>query len=753
MTNASLDFDYEKAEAMIDFEDGRLTEVEQRLTDLLDSFPGAASTQKFNCLMARSTVRRCSGRWTDALQDLDICDELTGKLPLVMQTPSRVDVYHAKAKLLSTPDSAAYDPSAAMQLADKLSVLAPELANELKSELALRNGDWKTCIACSESALLRFERDGWRKPVAVLRRRIGEAWTGLGQLDRGAQELQIAYDFFEKFGAPDERAYSAIALARSHSLRGEHAVAWRLALHALADIDGLIRNFRVLQEQQQFVSDKLRIYDTAFDISLRCPGSEGTSRAWTIAERAKSFYLCQLLASAEVPLFDGVDPERLQELKRLELEVDRLARSLAAASRGDVSEQETEFVRVSNKRQQLLWDMMRSNPRWAAIKVPTPVSMEVILRALPTDWSPVSYFWSSRGGPTMEMYVFFRNNNGQAERVIVPWTSDELRALNDAHGRLAGEYGPDSPWTLQQFASKFFPSELTACLRPGQRLLVSPHAHNRGLPLHALELRGNGFVFTRWPVQYIPTMALLMAPQPSRAEDKVLLIGCPETPLNPGRLEGVAEEIEALKKLWQDKRPGKIEDRVFRPDDSPDRVGLPISRWCEYGLLHFSCHGKFYPARPFDAALLLGEDAVRATELFGVRLHASLAVLSACCLGATSTSTADEWIGMYLPLFYAGVGNLLVSLWEADADTAQRIMLRFHSGIARREPAATALSKALAPEPKIAQLWANWYLVGVPAQLQMEVEHAEQHHDYIAQNNAAGGSRGHTEGARIPKGS
>ena len=706
---------------MIDFEAGHFSEAEQRLSALLGSSPPLSNVQRFACLSARSTVRRCSGRWRDALGDLNACDDLIASLPRVMRVPASIDVYHATAKLLCTTDADTYDPSAAMQLATKIRPLAPELADELESDLALKNRDWERCIECSESALSHFDAGGWQKPVAVLRRRMGEARLGLGQLDRAADDLTTAYDFFARFGAPDERAYSAIALARLRSLCGEHREAWELASRALDDIDGLIRGFRVLQEQQQFVADKLRIYDSAFDIALRCGGARGTEQAWTAAERSKSFYLSQLLASADVPLFEGLDPGLSRRLKRLESEVDRCARLLMAARQDDAKERESEFVRVSNERQDLLSEMMRNNPRWAALKAPAAVSMDVILRGLPDDWCPVSYFWSSRGSSAIALYVFFRDACGQAQVATVPWTSDELRALNEAYRLFSGEYGPDSTWTLQQFASKFFPSTLTDCLRVGQRLLISPHLHNRGVPLHALQLGQEGFVFARWPVQYIPSMSLLVAPQRPAGADRVLLIGCPETPLNPGRLEGVPEEIQALKTLWQDKRPGKVDARVLGPNDSPDGVGLPISSWEEYGLLHVSCHGNFYPDRPFDAALFLGEDAVRATELFGVRLRASLAVLSACCLGATSTSTADEWIGMYLPLFYAGAKTVLVSLWQADTDTAERIMTRFHSAIALGKPVADALSEALVPEPHIPQLWANWYLVGVPDQLQTEV--------------------------------
>ena len=131
-------------------------------------------------------------------------------------------------------------------------------------------------------------------------------------------------------------------------------------------------------------------------------------------------------------------------------------------------------------------------------------------------------------------------------------------------------------------------------------------------------------------------------------------------------------------------------------------------------------HGTADGSPAFDAALLLGCDAVRTSELFATSLEASLVILSACNLGKQTSSVArtssDEWVGISLPMFYAGAGQLLVSLWEADADTAQTIMVSVHSAIAGGAPVAQALRQALTTvaDSAVEQLWANWYLVGIP---------------------------------------
>ena len=70
--------------------------------------------------------------------------------------------------------------------------------------------------------------------------------------------------------------------------------------------DFLIRRFSSLLDQQRFLVDKLKRYAEAFRIALgNADDDEDYLRAWSIAERSKSFYLCQLLASAGTALFEG----------------------------------------------------------------------------------------------------------------------------------------------------------------------------------------------------------------------------------------------------------------------------------------------------------------------------------------------------------------------------------------------------------------------------------------------------------------
>jgi len=225
------------------------------------------------------------------------------------------------------------------------------------------------------------------------------------------------------------------------------------------------------------------------------------------------------------------------------------------------------------------------------------------------------------------------------------------------------------------------------------------------------------------PVQYMPTLALLLLHQPTTGPKKVLLMACEEDDFGDPTLEQVRSEIENLHQVWSTKRPGLVPPPYYIQKQSvPSESGIPLDEWKNFEFIHIACHGVFPAGRPLDAALRLGKEALRASELFGIRLHAKLVSLSACDLGAQAVHDAgvrlqgDEWIGMYLPLFYAGAQTLLVSLWEADSEKAAQFMETLHTALSEGvSPAEAFQSASISQSRKRPTLWANWYLVGYPS--------------------------------------
>ena len=273
-----------------------------------------------------------------------------------------------------------------------------------------------------------------------------------------------------------------------------------------------------------------------------------------------------------------------------------------------------------------------------------------------------------------------------------------------------------------RLCAKLLPAALRASLPARASLLVSPHAGAHLLPLHALGDEGTRLGEAH-DVQYIPTLALLAQAAARPAARPLLALGCVTNGFGDSPLQDVEPEIREIDATWaaQASEDAPTHARLLGSEDGLDAAGAPLSDWGEFAHVHLACHGDFPEGRPFDAALRLGREALRGSELFGTRLAARLVSLSACSVGrhgggAPGRDAPEEWLGLYLPLFYAGARTVLVSLWAADSQPARELMTALHQRLARGEAPSRALRQVLEtlkeqPEPQ----WANWYLVGIPS--------------------------------------
>jgi CHAT domain-containing protein len=719
-----------RTEAMIGFEEGRLIEAEHQLSALIDTI-GRPQTRPLKgelcaCLLNRATVRRFSNQWEKALSDLVSCEKWVPELAPLLQASILMQIYFSRAEILATPYSSLFDPPAALKNVIDFRALnhSSWAADGLESKLAFYNRDWDRASQLAKQAAAALSTEGWLAGAAQCRRLAGEAYLEGGKLNQAEIELKFVQAFFLKNGPPDQLAATFLALARLKSRSGEQDGAWDLVCQALDGIEDLIRDFHDPPSQQRFLIDKLKFYDYAFDIGLARGGIEGTLRAWTIAERAKSFYLCQLIANSDIPVFADIAPEEIRQLKDLESQLDLYERNKATCNQNSARavELEARCQQISQQRQDCLFKIMRENPRWAALRKPPRFSMAVLLSRLGSDYAPLSYFWRENPESATQLYLFFVDRNQVPAYQAISWTRTELEVLDNCQKKLQGAVDVFDPVIPPQLAAKLIPPEVVSSIGAGHTILISPHGRLHNIPLHVISLPEDDYLISRWPVQYVPTFSINVADGPDPKEEAVLLIGCPENAFNDPKLEGVEAEISSLSQVWSEKLPGCVKPIIIAADQSPGSAGCPIDSWINYRYIHIASHGYFPAGEPFNAALRLGSDALRTSEFFAAHIGARLVCLSACQLGRSVNrieqvgSAGDEWLGLFLPLFYAGVQYLVVSLWNANDEIAADLMKTLHTHLSQNLTPAVAFQQAvISVSDRFLPLWANWYLVGSPA--------------------------------------
>jgi CHAT domain-containing protein len=144
-----------------------------------------------------------------------------------------------------------------------------------------------------------------------------------------------------------------------------------------------------------------------------------------------------------------------------------------------------------------------------------------------------------------------------------------------------------------------------------------------------------------------------------------------------------------------------------------------------FDVVHIATHGLLDDTAPMYSALLLGGDGekedglLEAREILDMRLHARVAVLSACETGRGRVTPAEGVIGMSWALFAAGCPTSVVSLWKAESAATQTLMVELHRRLIRGESPAVALRHAqlrVMRDPKTAHpmYWAPFVVVGAP---------------------------------------
>jgi hypothetical protein len=725
---------------MLRFEEGEIPEAEAELTRLIESAtPGHDPKLRqllYHLYQDRATVRRRANQWDDALLDLAVAERFIDDLSPLLHATGRGAVADARARILSEPANPLEDLAEAMRQVRKIREAGnlDFAADDIESRLAYRAGDWPRAAALSRRAAATLGEQGWLGAAAICQRRAAEALLKAGDPEGAEAELLVARRQIDEFGTPLDLAQTDLVHAKLLSARSDHDEAWEKALKALKQFDGLIRRFSVLSDQQVFLIDKLERYGDAFAIALGAGGDRGCLRAWSVAERSKSFYLCQLVASADVSLFEGVDPALLRAFQEAGEELDRLETKyglmgFARRESGAGHELAARLRECSGRKAGLLKDLMRSNSRWARVNVPGELDMSVQVRQLPDGWSVLSYYWeysSASGAGTREgvkLNIFWTDDAKRPRHMVTEWNLECLHLLETSRARLRGSVPMGANLIPEVLSDFILPAKVWGSIAENTRLLISPHGLLQLLPLHAMTLSSGDYAAGRWAVQYLPSLSLLPLGSQADQKDPVLLIGCMQDGFGDGPLTEVRGELESLSALWSATPSRPVVHHLLAPEGSPEAVGAGIETWGTFGVLHAACHGDFPHGRPFDAGLRLGSASVRASDFFGIRLDGAVASFSACSLGRHAESlgerpvVGDEWIGLFLPLLYAGIRCVVASLWDAYSEPAARFMGFLHVALKRGDDPAAAMRWAqdrTASETPYPATWANWYAVGLP---------------------------------------
>ncbi|KAG2342069.1 hypothetical protein BDR05DRAFT_949327 [Suillus weaverae] len=152
--------------------------------------------------------------------------------------------------------------------------------------------------------------------------------------------------------------------------------------------------------------------------------------------------------------------------------------------------------------------------------------------------------------------------------------------------------------------------------------------------------------------------------------------------------------IKTLVELWDDvvcpvvKNLGKFAQRAT--------CALRDNNW-----FHFACHGTQNLDEPFNSAFLMRDQPLSLLDITQMDLSRhQFAFLSACETAVGDSKTPDEVIHLAAGLQFAGVENVVGTLWEVEDSTVRRLVEAFYKnlcgdGTMNSKRAARALHRAV----------------------------------------------------------
>jgi CHAT domain-containing protein len=216
------------------------------------------------------------------------------------------------------------------------------------------------------------------------------------------------------------------------------------------------------------------------------------------------------------------------------------------------------------------------------------------------------------------------------------------------------------------------------------RVLVVPWGPLHRLPFEALR-HGNRYLLETWDLSYLPSATVLkyLPRAGADAASSLSLVAFvdPDTDYNgdgrpdyPG-LPFAQVEVDRIVPYF-----GKHD--LLQGGNAIEEKCVRLVRGGQ--VVHFACHGEFFPSRPMDSTLYLsrGENSdgrLKAVEVFGLDLkRAHLVTLSGCETGRLEFGPGDDPVGIGTAFLHSGARTLVVSLWKVEDEATAELMQKFY---------------------------------------------------------------------------
>lgn len=618
------------------------------------------------------------------------------------------------------------EPAEALKEYRKAQALAPEETWNIPHYIGfalLRLGDRDQALRSLGRALKIAQASHDRGHEALTLLAMGTVYSELKNPEPALQNLGKAIDLAAEIEYPSVVAPALLRRATLHRDAGRLAEARSDIERALDLIESTRRNIAGQQIRINYFSSKQSYYEFYIDLLMRLhelhPGGEYQTLALWASERARSRGLLDLLAEGRIDVSEGLPAD----LRRREDEIsDELARLQQELRSPDLKSDRNEALRarlnkLDDLRQQLDWDIRKSNPRYAQVRYPIPLKLGEIQRQLVGEGAALLEY--ELGPERSFLFVVTRES---LTTYVLPASHDiadrvrRLRAALEQEDRFKRRDLLETARSL--YEDLVAPAQ--SVLSGKSDLLIVPDGALYYLPFETLLTEEAGdrgykdlpYLLHKFSIAYVPSASVLAGLREPRTEaaptgGSFLVAfapfaktdeqagGAKAARLSFAPLPASGREVANLRDLYPQQAltfmAGEAGEAKLKGSEA-----VPAAR-----RIHFATHAELDESHPELSALVLARDEggqedglLRVYEIFNMKLSADLVVLSACKTALGKEVTGEGLIGLTRAFFYAGVPSLVVSLWNVTDSPTPDLMLGFYRNLDRLGDKARALRDA-----------------------------------------------------------
>ena len=537
----------------------------------------------------------------------------------------------------------------------------------------------------AEQILMEAEQEFERQvqPQGQAQVRLGQARIaqGRGQLEGAAAFAQQGLTLAHDYEVPSLNYRLWQLLGEVFEAGGQLDQALDCYQTATTQIERL-RGTLTLELRGDFLKDKVRAYEGVVHLALNRGDLE---QAYDYIERSKSRALTEMLATGvdlQVRARSAADEPLVSELKRLRQEYNQYYASLnpsglaLPAVRANTSVPgpvRDELRRREKGIESLTLQLQVRNSAYAE-----DLSLSEITSESPQPWLDqqtllVEYY--IRGDEVLALAIsanekrVFRNLTNLS-RLEVALKKLSL-VLQNTQPHLAGRFLTSTQAQLAHLYTELF-APLFQWAAGFQKLIFVPHGPLHHLPFQALWNRATGrYLLEDFEISYLPAAGQLGFYR-QRATELHETTAPLESLIMANRGSRQLAFVEQEAREVADALQGRLYlDGAARREvlEDPDRI---------YRVIHLAAHGQFRADAPLFSFVELADGALLMSDLFNLRLRASLITLSACESGLNRVSGGNELIGLSRACLYAGAASLLLSLWRVEDRSTASLMRDFY---------------------------------------------------------------------------